>query len=104
MVNKPSTVDEAIAYIWDFPETILEPSEKQSLAAALAQKTDAAARWFFSAPSPELWVGTLKVLLQSAGILPFKSMTYRFGALHKHLSIVSGVFPGLEHNVACWCA
>ena len=75
MVNKPSTFDEAIAYIWDLPDIILEVSEKQSLAAVLAEKTDAVARRFFSAPSPELWVGTLKVLLQPAGIFPFKSMT-----------------------------
>ena len=74
MVNKPSTVDEAIAYIWDLPDTILEPSEKHSLAAALAQKTDAIARRSFSAPSLELWVGRLKVLLKPAGI--FSSTAY----------------------------
>lgn len=75
MVDKPSTADEAIAYVWDLPNTILEPSEKQSLAAALAEKTDAVARRYFSAPSPDLWVGTLKVLLKPAGILSFTSIT-----------------------------
>lgn len=65
MVNKPSTVVYAIAYIWDLPDAILEPSEKQRLAAALAKETDAVARRFFSAP---IRVGTLKVLLKRAGI------------------------------------
>ncbi|KAL3158838.1 hypothetical protein ABBQ32_011563 [Trebouxia sp. C0010 RCD-2024] len=68
MVNKPSTVDEAIAYVWDLPDSVLEPSEKQSLAAALAEKTDAVARRYFSAPSPQLWVGTLKASLKLAGL------------------------------------
>ena len=44
MVNKPSTVDEALAYVWELPNTVLEPSEKQSLTAALAEETDAVAR------------------------------------------------------------
>ena len=73
MVNKPSTVDEAIAYVWDLPDSVLEPSEKQSLAVALAEKTDAVARRYFSAPDPQLWVGTLKALLKPAGILPFQA-------------------------------
>ncbi|DBB01776.1 TPA: hypothetical protein ACH3X1_000393 [Trebouxia sp. C0004] len=64
MVNKPSTVDEAIAYIWDLPDTVLKPSEKHSLTALLAEKTDAVAGRYFSAPGPELWVGTLKELLK----------------------------------------
>ncbi|KAL3150579.1 hypothetical protein ABBQ32_000389 [Trebouxia sp. C0010 RCD-2024] len=68
MVNKPSTVDEPIAYVWDLPESVLEPSEKQSLVAALAEKTDAVARRYFSAPEPQLWVGTLKALLTPAGL------------------------------------
>ncbi len=40
MVNKPSTVDEALAYVWSLPETALRLSEKQSIAAALAEKID----------------------------------------------------------------
>ena len=70
MVEKPSTVDEAIAYVLDIQDTLLEPSEKQSLAAALAGKTDAIARRYFSDPNPELWVGALKELLTPTGILP----------------------------------
>ncbi len=68
MVKNPSTVDEAIAYLWDTSDTMLGPSEKQSLVAALAEKTDAVARRYFSAPNPELWVGTLKELLKPTGI------------------------------------
>lgn len=71
MVNKPSTVDEAIAYVWDVPDTVLEPSEKQSLNALLAEKTDAVARRYFTAPRPELWVGTLKELLKTTGKVTF---------------------------------
>ena len=64
MVEKPSTVDEAIAYVWDIPDTVIGPADKQSLAAALAEKTDAVARKYFLAPNPELWVGTLGELLK----------------------------------------
>ena len=67
MVEKPSTVDEAIAYVWDVPDTVIGPADKQRLAAALAEKTDAVARRYFSAPNPELWVGTLRELLKPAG-------------------------------------
>ena len=67
MVEKPSTVDEAIAYVWDIPDTVIGPADKQSLAAALAEKTDAVARRYFSAPNPELWVGTLRELLKPTG-------------------------------------
>ena len=38
MVEKPSTVDEAIAYVWDVSDTVIGPADKQSLAAALAEK------------------------------------------------------------------
>ena len=69
MCEKPSTVDEAIAYVWDVPDTVIGPADKQSLAAALAEKTDAVARRFFSAPNPELWVGTLRELLKPTGTL-----------------------------------
>ena len=68
MVEKPSTADEAIAYVWDVPDTVIGPADKQRLAAALAEKTDAVARRYFSAPNPELWVGTLRELLKPAGI------------------------------------
>jgi len=67
MVEKPSTVDEAIAYVWDVPDTVIGPADKQRLAAALAEKTDAVARRYFSAPNPELWMGTLRELLKPAG-------------------------------------
>ena len=67
MVEKPSTVDEAIAYVWDVSDMVIRPADKQSLAAALAEKTDAVARRYFSAPSPELWVGTLRELLKPTG-------------------------------------
>ena len=67
MVEKPSTVDEAIAYVWAVPDTVIWPADKQSLAAALAEKTDAVARRYFSAPNPELWVGTLRELLKPTG-------------------------------------
>ncbi|KAA6429218.1 MAG: hypothetical protein FRX49_00614 [Trebouxia sp. A1-2] len=67
MGEKPSTVDEAIAYVWDVPDTVIGPADKQSLAAALAEKTDAVARRYFSAPNPELWVGTLRQLLKPTG-------------------------------------
>ena len=60
MVEKPSTVDEAIAYVWDVSDMAIGPADKQSLAAALAEKTDAVARRYFSAPNAELWVGTLR--------------------------------------------
>lgn len=67
MVEKPSTVDEAIAYVWAVPDMMIGPADKQSLAAALAEKTDAVARRYFSAPNPELWVGTLRELLKPTG-------------------------------------
>ena len=75
MVEKPSTVDEAIAYVWDVPDTVIGPADKQCLAAALAEKTDAVARRYFSAPKPELWVGTLKQLLKTAGTYSQTSLT-----------------------------
>ena len=67
MVEKPRTVDEAIAYVWDVPDTVIGPADKQSLAAVLPEKTDAVARRYFSAPNPELWVGTLRELLKPTG-------------------------------------
>ena len=81
MVNKPSTVDEAIAYIWHLPDTVLKPSEKHSLTALLAEKTDAVAGRYFSAPGPELWVGTLKELLKPTGILSLTCATCSCGLL-----------------------
>ena len=71
MVDKPSSVDEAIAYVWDVPDTVLEPSEKQRLVTLLAEKTDNVARSYFCAPRPELWVGTLKQLLKPTGEVTF---------------------------------
>ena len=67
MVEKPSTIDEAIAYVWIIPDTMIGPADKQSLAAASAEKTDAVARRYFSAPNPELWVGTVRELLKPTG-------------------------------------
>lgn len=69
MVDRPDTVDKAIAYIWNLPDTVLEPSEKESLAVLLADKPDAVARRYFFAPGPHLWVGTLQKLLKPIGIL-----------------------------------
>ena len=74
MVEKPSTVDEAIAYVWNIPDTLIGPADKQSLAAALAEKTDAVARRYFFAPNPEPWVGTLRELLKPAGTYSWKSL------------------------------
>ncbi len=67
MVKRPSTVAEAIVYVRETLDTVLGPLEKQSLVAALADKTDAVARRYFSALNPELWVGTLKELLKPTG-------------------------------------
>ncbi len=72
MATIPSTVDEAIAYVWDTSDTVLEPSEKQSLVATLAQQTNDVARRYFSAPDPRLWVGTLKELLKATGSFSLK--------------------------------
>ena len=63
MMTIPSTVNEAIAYVWDTSDTELGTSEKQSLVATLAQQTNDFARRFSFAPDPRLWVGTLKELL-----------------------------------------
>lgn len=63
----PSTVNEAIAYVWDTSDTELGTSEKQSLVATLAQQTNDVARRFFCAPDPRLWVGTSKELLIPTG-------------------------------------
>ncbi|KAL3157238.1 hypothetical protein ABBQ38_001475 [Trebouxia sp. C0009 RCD-2024] len=63
MANRPTGVDEAIKFIWNQPETILQSSEKQRLSAALAKETDVVAKRYFFAPLPEQWVGTLKELL-----------------------------------------
>ena len=69
MVNKPSTVDEALAYVWALPDTAMKLLEKQSIAAALAERTDTVARRYFSSPDPEDWVGTLKELLKPASFI-----------------------------------
>ncbi|KAL3155946.1 hypothetical protein ABBQ32_012942 [Trebouxia sp. C0010 RCD-2024] len=63
MANRPTGVDEAIKFIWNQPDTVLQSSEKQRLSAALAKETDVVARRYFLAPLPEQWVGTLKELL-----------------------------------------
>ena len=67
MVNKTSTVDEAIASKWNIPDTVLKPSKKQSVNALLREKTDVVVRRHFSAPHPELWVDTLGELLKQTG-------------------------------------
>ena len=54
MVDKPSTVDDAIAYVWAVPDTVIGAADKQRLVAALTEKTDAVARRYFSAPDPGL--------------------------------------------------
>jgi len=63
MANRPTGVDEAIQFIWNQPDRVLQSSEKQRLSAALAKETDVVARRYFLAPLPEQWVGTLKELL-----------------------------------------
>ena len=75
MVKTPSTADEAIAYVWDIPDRVIGPADKQSLAAALAEKTDAVAMRYFSAPNPELWMGTLRQLLKPTGNFHRHSLT-----------------------------
>lgn len=84
MVNKSIAVDEAVAYVWTLPDTVLRLSEEQSIAAALAEKTDVVAIRYFSSPDPEHWVGTLKELLKPAGILP-SSETFGY-FWHTHFS------------------
>ena len=70
MANIPTGVDEAIEFVWNQPDTVLQSSEKQSLSAILAKETDVVARRYFLAPHPEQWVGTLKELLAPRGIFP----------------------------------
>ena len=70
MASRPSSVDEAITCVWELPDSVLNPSDKQSIVATLADQTHDVARRYFSAPYPELWVGTLKELLRPTGILP----------------------------------
>ncbi|KAL3161222.1 hypothetical protein ABBQ38_009589 [Trebouxia sp. C0009 RCD-2024] len=67
MANRTTGVDEAIKFIWDQPDTVLQSSEKQRLSAALAKETDVVARRYFLAPLPEQCVGTLKELLAPTG-------------------------------------
>ncbi|DBA96649.1 TPA: hypothetical protein ACH3X1_015507 [Trebouxia sp. C0004] len=67
MANRPTGVDEAIEFVWNQPDTVLQSSEKQSLSAMLAKETDVVARRYFLAPLPEQWVGTLKELLAPRG-------------------------------------
>ena len=68
MANRPTGVDEAIKFIWNQPDTVLQSSEKQRLSVVLAKETDVVARRYFLAPLPEQWVGTLKELLAPTGI------------------------------------
>ena len=63
MVNRPTGVDEAIEFVWNQPDTVLQSSDKQSLSAILAKETDVVSRRYFLVPLPEQWVGTLKELL-----------------------------------------
>ena len=67
------TVRFSQCFLQELPDTVLKPSEKHILAAALADKADDDARRCFSAPGPELWAGRLKELLKPAGILLFQS-------------------------------
>ena len=69
MANRPTGVDEAIQFVWNQPDTVLQSSEKQSLCAILAKETDVVAKRYFLAPLPEQWVGTLKELLAPRGTL-----------------------------------
>ncbi|DBA79583.1 TPA: hypothetical protein ACH3X1_008273 [Trebouxia sp. C0004] len=91
MVNKPSTVDEATAHIWDLPNTVLKPSEKHSLTALLAEKTDAVARRYFSAPGPELWVGTLKELIKPTDIPKKRRLPSSYADRRRKLPSASGM-------------
>lgn len=98
MANAPSTVEEATAYVWHLPDTVLLPSEKQSLNVLLAKETDVVASRYFSAPFPDLWVGTLKQLLKSTGIL--------LSSVHMHswdLTCRKGVCPTKACMLLCSC-
>ena len=53
MANRPTGVYEAIEFVWNQPDTVLQSSEKQSLSAILAKETDVVARRYFLAPLPE---------------------------------------------------
>ena len=55
MANRPIGVDEAIEFVWNQPDTVLQSSEKQSLSAILAKETDVVAKRYFLAPLPEQW-------------------------------------------------
>ncbi len=68
MITRPTGVDDAIKFVWKQPDTVLKSSEKQSLNAILAHNTDVVAARYFSAPQPEVWVDTLKKLLEPTGI------------------------------------
>lgn len=39
MVDRSNTIDEAIAYVWDIPDMVLEPFEKERLVATLLKHT-----------------------------------------------------------------
>ena len=54
MANRPTGVDEAIDFIWNQPDTVLQSLEKQRLNAVLAKETDVVPRRYFLAPLPEL--------------------------------------------------
>ena len=98
MVNRPTGVDEAINFIWNQPDTVLQSSEKQRLSAALAKETDVVARRYFLAPLPEQWVGTLKELLAPTGIFAVCGKLWlhlRFQEAYEHIQCSISAFSVL---------
>ena len=84
---KPNGRKEATKFVWRQPDTVLTPSQKQSINVALAKDTDGTAKLYFLAPRPEQWVGTLKELLAPAGILPVSGKLW----LHLHKASQQGI-------------
>ena len=84
MANRPTGVDEAIKFIWNQPDTVLQSSEKQRLSAALAKETDVVARRYFLAPLPEQWVGTCLAPTGTLAVCGKLQLSLRFQETSKH--------------------
>ncbi len=87
MANRPTGVDEAIEFVWNQPDTVLQSSEKQSLSAILAKETDVVARRYFLAPLG--WALSRSCLHQEVIFQCVTNFSY-LCISKKHLSTLTG--------------
>lgn len=69
MAGRPCNIDDALQFIWQLPDSALRVEDKQRIVVMLIDQTEDQVLAYFSGPSPEMWLGALKMMLEQSGIM-----------------------------------